>query len=598
MAFSRKFNPWAKALQWVLSSATTAWGDITGKPSWVAGTEESFTTTLKNKLDGIVDPLIYKGVIDCSGNPNYPAASTGHVYKVSVAGKIGGASGPNVEVGDGLICNADSVAGNHATVGSYWNIIQVNIDGAVTGPASATDSNMVEYDGTSGKIVKDGSLTHDNVASAISLKHTQGTDTALGVMSADINMNSHKLTGLSVPSSNGDSIRATTKITETNLETAYDHSQVTSGNPHNVSASDVGAYSQEETNALFGGVNRSFFLSNDADGVIAGYSKLYDKKSSLGTLATITASAVSADDTLIEEFITESTQPDFTTLVAGIYDLHIHANVSAVTGNNTIRLYYKLYKRTTGDVETLLITSEQTNVLGTSETQYVIGGNLDEDETIDASDRLVLKIYANVDTVGGANPDVNLYVEGVTASRIAIKAEMSAFDSRYESKKTGASVTEFSIDGTLADNSDTAVPTEKAVKTYADTKIANVVDDTTPELGGEMDCGSHSIGFTEQAITSSSNEATVNWQNSNKAKLTLSENVTTFNFTAPSNPCNLLLRVIQDSSPRTISWPAAVKWAGGTAPTLTTTAGRIDIMTFYWSGSHYYGSYIQDFNIS
>lgn len=120
----------------------------------------------------------------------------------------------------------------------------------------------------------------------------------------------------------------------------------------------------------------------------------------------------------------------------------------------------------------------------------------------------------------------------------------------------------------------------------------------TPELNGEMDCGSHSIGFDEQAITSSANIATVNWKNSNKAKLTLSENVTTFNFTASTKPSNLLLRVIQDSSPRTISWPASVKWAGGTAPTLTTTAGYVDIICFYFDGTYYYGSFIQNFNIT
>lgn len=143
------------------------------------------------------------------------------------------------------------------------------------------------------------------------------------------------------------------------------------------------------------------------------------------------------------------------------------------------------------------------------------------------------------------------------------------------------------------------------LKTYFDTLyqaigtyLSNIVEDTTPELGGELDCGSHSIGFTEQAITSSSNEATIDWKASNKAKLTLSENVTTFNFTAPSNPCNLVLRVIQDATPRTISWPASVKWAAGIAPTLTTTAGRIDLITFYFDGTIFYGSYIQNFNIS
>jgi hypothetical protein len=38
--------------------------------------------------------------------------------------------------------------------------------------------------------------------------------------------------------------------------------------------------------------------------------------------------------------------------------------------------------------------------------------------------------------------------------------------------KQGATINEFSTDGTFADNSDSAVPTEKAVKTYVDGKVA------------------------------------------------------------------------------------------------------------------------------
>ena len=37
----------------------------------------------------------------------------------------------------------------------------------------------------------------------------------------------------------------------------------------------------------------------------------------------------------------------------------------------------------------------------------------------------------------------------------------------------GAMINEFSTDGTLAGNSDTAVPTEQATKTYVDTNIAS-----------------------------------------------------------------------------------------------------------------------------
>lgn len=71
-----------------------------------------------------------KGVIDCSGNPNYPAASKGWAYKVSVAGKIGGASGLTVQVGDVIYCNADNAGGTQAGVGTSWNVLQYNLDQA------------------------------------------------------------------------------------------------------------------------------------------------------------------------------------------------------------------------------------------------------------------------------------------------------------------------------------------------------------------------------------------------------------------------------------------------------------------------------------
>ena len=124
----------------------------------------------------------------------------------------------------------------------------------------------------------------------------------------------------------------------------------------------------------------------------------------------------------------------------------------------------------------------------------------------------------------------------------------------------------------------------------------NVAEDTTPQLGGELDAQAHSIGFTQQAITSTSNEATIDWKAGNKAQLTLSENITTFNFTAPSKPCSLLLKIIQDSTPRTIAWAGTVKWPAATAPTLSIGSGDIDIVSFYYDGTNYYGTFSQDFS--
>lgn len=116
--------------------------------------------SLKTYADALIaanDAMVFKGVIDCSANPNYPAADRGHTYAVSVAGKIGGASGPNVEAGDRIMCLTDGTAsGNHATVGTQWNISQVNLDGAVIGPASATSGHVATFNGTSGKVIQDG----------------------------------------------------------------------------------------------------------------------------------------------------------------------------------------------------------------------------------------------------------------------------------------------------------------------------------------------------------------------------------------------------------------------------------------------------------
>lgn len=71
-----------------------------------------------------------KGSTDCSTNPNYPAALKGDAYRVSVAGKIGGASGIDVEVGDLYYALADNAGGTQASVGTSWDVLQGNVTGS------------------------------------------------------------------------------------------------------------------------------------------------------------------------------------------------------------------------------------------------------------------------------------------------------------------------------------------------------------------------------------------------------------------------------------------------------------------------------------
>jgi hypothetical protein len=75
----------------------------------------------------------YKGATDCSAFPNFPsAAAAGEFYRISVSGKIGGASGVAVNAGDMYVSNTANAGGNQATVGQFWDVIQGNIDDATT----------------------------------------------------------------------------------------------------------------------------------------------------------------------------------------------------------------------------------------------------------------------------------------------------------------------------------------------------------------------------------------------------------------------------------------------------------------------------------
>lgn len=117
-------------------------------------------------ISGLSGWMKYKGVIDCSTNPNYPAAAQGEVYIVSVSGKIGGSSGIDVEIGDMLLCKADSLSGDQALVGQNWDILQVNINGAVTSEDTSTVvNNIVVEAGTTGKTIKQSLASIDTFGS-------------------------------------------------------------------------------------------------------------------------------------------------------------------------------------------------------------------------------------------------------------------------------------------------------------------------------------------------------------------------------------------------------------------------------------------------
>ena len=118
-----------------------------------------------------------------------------------MAGKIGGASGINVEVGDTILCLTDSTsAGTQAAVGAQWNITQSNIDGAVTGPASAASGALASYNGTTGKIIQDSGFTPSNSAVGAGSATVLPTTAAIVAFSQPLHANLTAFAGLSLVS--------------------------------------------------------------------------------------------------------------------------------------------------------------------------------------------------------------------------------------------------------------------------------------------------------------------------------------------------------------------------------------------------------------
>lgn len=122
-----------------------------GSPSTV----EEEINVLRQKTGSIVSGgVVFKGSLTSTSGLPTVMYKAGWQYIVKDAGTYAG----NVcEEGDMVLCIKDYASGSASN--SDWTVIQVNIQGAVTGPASSVANRVAIFDGTSGKIIKDSGFT-------------------------------------------------------------------------------------------------------------------------------------------------------------------------------------------------------------------------------------------------------------------------------------------------------------------------------------------------------------------------------------------------------------------------------------------------------
>jgi hypothetical protein len=197
-------------------------------------------------------------------------------------------------------------------------------------------------------------------------------------------------------------------------------------------AASQDAATKEYVDTTLGGVYFNYFLSDTATGEGAPLDNdnlMYAAET--GEAASTVSATTTADGTLIKSFVTEAAEPTFTILVPGTYTLYTHAEVDQTLGYKDNTIYWVLNAvDADGQNPTILMTSEESGVLTTSMTSYVLHANLATQTILGATERLTLEIFSN-EAGAGSDPQVTITIEGDHDCRLAVLTTVTAFDDRY-----------------------------------------------------------------------------------------------------------------------------------------------------------------------
>jgi len=167
---------------------------------------------------------------------------------------------------------------------------------------------------------------------------------------------------------------------------------------------------------------------------------------------------------------------------------------------------------------------------------------------------------------------------------VAMTSGLAAYLPLAGGAVTGAITTNSTFDGV-------DIATRDAVLTSTTTTANAALPKAGGTLTGAVDAGDQiiskavfkDVGETLVTNGTSGAAATIDLENGNFYKITLTANCTlTFsNPPASGTAGSFTLFLVQDGTgSRTVTWPGTVDWSAATAPTLTTTAAAVDVLTF------------------
>jgi hypothetical protein len=194
--------------------------------------------------------------------------------------------------------------------------------------------------------------------------------------------------------------------------------------------------------------------------------------------------------------------------------------------------------------------------------------------TQDAEDQVALAEAAAGAATSAAN--ASIWVSGQTYAVGVVRFSPINFLS-YRRKTAGAGTTDPSLDAT---NWALVAGTGDVTLTGTQTLTNKTIE-----------AGTFTNGYTEETVTANTGTAyTINLANGSVQILTLTGSCT-YTFPTPTAGRSFILIQKQDGTgSRAVTWPAVVKWPGGTAPTITSAASKADKFIFTADGSNWLGS--------
>jgi len=137
--------------------------------------------------------------------------------------------------------------------------------------------------------------------------------------------------------------------------------------------------------------------------------------------------------------------------------------------------------------------------------------------------------------------------------------------------------------------------------------LSNVVEDTTPQLGGELDgqnnditaIGTLSYKAAKPAIVTDTDASTItfNMNSADVHQVVLGGN-RTLALSHVSAGQRFIIRLTQDGTgSRTVTWFSGIKWPGGVVPTLTTTGNKTDVFGFICTATGNYDGFVIGYNL-